>query len=241
MDSAGQTGEEPGYLGARLAGLALTVACWFWASRARLGEAGTMALVWVTPLLAFPIARWGRRRLDAYPTPRRVKWITVLVHYGMGIALGSSMFAALGALFQRPTLEAPVLGEAVRVLVLLTGLATFLTVLNLAVRGLGAPFAVKLSRHLATDWMYARTRNPMIFCTLAWFLCLGIRHQSAWFVVYLAVSIAPGLLYFVRVYEERELGFRFGPAYAEYRARTPFFWPRVRVSPTDTPAEGARR
>ena len=241
MDSAGQTGEEPGYLGARLAGLALTIACWFWASNARLGGAGTIVLVWLTPLLAFPVAGLGRRRLDADPTPRRLRWITLLVHYGMVIALGCSMFAALGALFQRPTLEVPVLGEAVRVLVLLTGFATFLTVLNLAVRGLGAPFVVKLSERLATGFMYARTRNPMVLCSLSWFLCLGIQHQSGWFVLYLAVSIAPGLLYYVRVYEERELGLRFGRAYAEYRARTPFFWPRLRVAPTGTPAEGARR
>jgi protein-S-isoprenylcysteine O-methyltransferase Ste14 len=86
---------------------------------------------------------------------------------------------------------------------------------------------VRLSGRLATDWMYAWTRNPMLLCTLAWFACLGIWHQSTWFLALLAVSVTPGWIFFVRVYEERELELRFGRSYLEYRQRVPFLWPRV--------------
>jgi protein-S-isoprenylcysteine O-methyltransferase Ste14 len=143
----------------------------------------------------------------------------------MMIALGNALFPALRDLLNTPTISLPVLRQVVRAIVLLTGFATFLTVLNLALRGFGAPFAVKLSSRLATDWMYAWIRNPMLLCTLAWFVCLGIWHRSAWFIALLAVSVTPGWIYFVKVYEERELEIRFGTAYEEYRARTPFLFP----------------
>jgi protein-S-isoprenylcysteine O-methyltransferase Ste14 len=61
---------------------------------------------------------------------------------------------------------------------------------------------------------------------LAWFFSLGLWRQSLWFLVWLAVSVAPGWIFFVKVYEERELEMRFGPGYLEYKARTPMFWPR---------------
>jgi len=112
-----------------------------------------------------------------------------------------------------------------------TGVATLLTVLNLAPRGLGAPFAVKLSSRLATDWMYSWTRNPMLLCTLAWLFSLGLMYRSLWMIAWLAVSVSPGWIFFVAWYEERELQIRFGAAYDEYRARTPFLWPSCRPRP----------
>ena len=208
----------------RFGGLALTVTCWVWASGARLSEPWSMGLIWAAPLLAFPITRLGRRVLDADPRPQRAARVTIAVHYGMMIALGSSLFRAFGVLLRTPPMTVPVLRQVVWALVLLTGFATLLTVLNLALRGLGAPFAAILSKRLATDWLYARTRNPMLLCTLAWFLCLGVWHQTLWFVLLIAVSVAPAWIYFVKVYEERELEIRFGTKYEQYRAQTPFFF-----------------
>jgi protein-S-isoprenylcysteine O-methyltransferase Ste14 len=42
------------------------------------------------------------------------------------------------------------------------------------------------------------------------------------------VSVFPGWIFFVKRYEERELEIRFGEFYVDYRARTPFLWPRIR-------------
>jgi protein-S-isoprenylcysteine O-methyltransferase Ste14 len=111
-------------------------------------------------------------------------------------------------------------------LVIITGVAVLSTVVNLALKGLGAPFAIALSRKLAVDWLYAWTRNPMVFAGLAFLLSLGIWFQSALFVLWVLILFAPALLFFVKVYEERELEFRFGTSYLEYKSRTPMLFPR---------------
>ena len=98
---------------------------------------------------------------------------------------------------------------------------------NLALKGLGAPFAIALSRKLTVDWLYAWTRNPMVLAGLAFFLSLGIWFQSALFVLWVLILFAPALLFFVKVYEERELELRFGSLYLEYKSRTPMLWPRI--------------
>ena len=111
-------------------------------------------------------------------------------------------------------------------LVVITGTATLLTVVVLAWKGLGAPFAIALSMRLAADGLYAWTRNPMVLGTLACLLSMGIWFQSALFVLWVLVLVTPAWLVFVRVYEERELEIRFGAPYLEYRDRTPMLIPR---------------
>ena len=212
---------------AKLAGLALTVACWWLASRSAGNSVLNIALIWGAPLLTFPIALAGRKALDAGPvSKKRAEWTNVAVHYAMMIALGAGVFPAVGLVQRSPGIAVPVPQPVGLALFGVTGFATFLTVLNLAVRGFGAPFAAKLSSRLATDWMYAWTRNPMLLCSLAWFFSLGLWRQSLWFLVWLAVSVAPGWIFFIKAYEERELEMRFGPGYVEYKARTPLLWPR---------------
>ena len=111
-------------------------------------------------------------------------------------------------------------------LVIITGAATLLAVINLALKGLGAPFAVALSRKLAVDWLYAWTRNPMVLATLAFGVALGIWYQSVSFVLWVLILFAPALIFYVKVYEERELEIRFGASYIDYKSRTPLLFPR---------------
>ncbi len=111
-------------------------------------------------------------------------------------------------------------------LVIATGAVFVLVVGNLAIKGLGAPFFIVLSQRVATDWLYAWTRNPMVLAGLAFLLSLGLWFQSALFVLWVLVLFAPALPAFVRVYEERELELRFGAAYREYKSRTPMLFPR---------------
>jgi protein-S-isoprenylcysteine O-methyltransferase Ste14 len=122
------------------------------------------------------------------------------------------------------TLPIPV--EIGLLLVIITGVAVLSTVINLALKGFGAPFAIALSKKLAVDWLYAWTRNPMVLAVLAFLLSLGIWFQSALFVLWVLILFAPALLVFVKVYEERELEFRFGASYLEYKSRTPMLLPR---------------
>ncbi len=210
----------------KLAGLAFTVACWLWARRAHWNDAQTVVVVWCAPLFVYPITWIGRRALDARPDARRAVWTNILVHYTMMIALGVSIFSAVRLVHSRQGFPVPIPQTIGRALLIVTGILTSLTVLNLAVRGLGAPFAAKLSSRLATDWMYRWTRNPMVLCTLAFLLSLGLFYQSLWFFLYALIDLSPGWIFFVRRYEERELEIRFGDGYVAYRARTPFLWPR---------------
>jgi protein-S-isoprenylcysteine O-methyltransferase Ste14 len=210
----------------RIAGLVLIVLCWRWALRGERTDFANLVLIFSAPLCSYPISLFGRRLLAARPTLKRVEWTNTFVHYAIMIALGVSIFPAIQSITTEPRggvlLPRP-LGVALE---LITGFATVFTVFNLAWRGLGAPFAVKPSSRLATDWLYAWTRNPMLLCTLALLLSVGLRHGSPWFLVWLCVSVAPAWIFFIKIYEERELAIRFGPSYLDYKARTSFLWPR---------------
>lgn len=210
---------------AKIVGLAITVACWFWARDHQRSEFWNLVLIWCVPLLQYPITLLSRRFLDAQPCQKRAEWSSIFAHYAMMIALGVSIFPAIRAVQQEPRGVLPVPELPGRVLVWAAAIATAFTVLNLAIRGLGAPFAAKLSSRLATDWMYAWTRNPMLLCTLALLLSVGLRYRSPWFVAWVLCLVSPGWIFFVRKYEERELEIRFGSSYIEYKARTPLLWP----------------
>ena len=209
----------------KIVGLVLTVACWLWARDAEHSRMWNLALIWCSPLLQYPITLLGRRMLDIHPDEQRAGWTSIFTHYAMMIALGVGIFPAIRSVQQRSG-ALPIPQQLGQALVWLTGVATALTVLNLAIRGLGAPFAAKLSSRLATDWMYAWTRNPMLLCTLALLVSVGLRYRSIWFVVWVILIVSPGWIFFVKVYEERELEIRFGDSYLEYKARTPFLLPR---------------
>jgi protein-S-isoprenylcysteine O-methyltransferase Ste14 len=111
------------------------------------------------------------------------------------------------------------------VLMWVLGPVVALTVINLAVRGLGAPFAAPISRRLATEWLYRYTRNPMVLSLLLFFVAMGLWLRSAWFIAWVVALAAPAWVFYLKVFEERELELRFGHSYLEYRNRTPMLWP----------------
>jgi protein-S-isoprenylcysteine O-methyltransferase Ste14 len=65
----------------------------------------------------------------------------------------------------------------------------------------------------------------MVLSTLAALLSAGIYFQSLYFILWVILLEAPSWIYFLKVYEERELEIRFGASYVEYKAKTPFLWP----------------
>jgi len=177
-------------------------------------------------VLTYPLVWLGRKILDKQPTISRAVWLTTFVHVGLGFTLGVPLVRALALHQDWPEWVLPIPSGIGRILVIITGGASFLVVANLALKGFGAPFFIALSRKLAVDWLYARTRNPMVFAGLAFFLSLGIWFQSVLFVLWVLVLFAPALLFFVKIYEERELEIRFGAAYLEYKSKTPMLIPR---------------
>ena len=93
-------------------------------------------------------------------------------------------------------------------------------------RGRGTPVPMMPPLELLTRGPFALCRNPLWFGALSTYLGLAIASGVAWGVAIVAALVIPVALYHGRI-EERELEARFGQAYLEYRARTPFMIPRL--------------
>jgi protein-S-isoprenylcysteine O-methyltransferase Ste14 len=209
----------------RVALFALICFVFWWVSDAQFSPPLNLSIIVGGVLLTFPLVWLGRKILDKQPTVLRAIWVTTFVHVGVGFTFGVPLIRAVTAPRDWLGWVLPVPSEIGLVLVTLTGAACFLVVANLALRGFGAPFFIVLSRKLAVDWLYARTRNPMVLAALAFFLSLGIWFQSLPFVLWVLILFTPAILFFVKVYEERELEIRFGASYLEYKSRTPMLFP----------------
>ncbi len=209
----------------RVALLAFISFVFWWASIASLSDVANLSIIVGGTLLIFPVAWLGRKLLDRNQTA--VALITTFVHFAVMLLVGVPIIRALNTHQDWLGWVLPIPSEIGRALVIITGAACLLTVLNLALKGFGAPFFIVLSRKLAADWLYARTRNPMVLATLALGISLGIWFQSVLFVLWVLILFAPALLTYVKVYEERELEVRFGASYLEYKSRTPMLFPRM--------------
>ncbi|MGA2569985.1 MAG: methyltransferase [Terracidiphilus sp.] len=212
-----------------LARAALMVFVWwiFWlAYEAPLSDGANLSVVAGFPFLVLPIVWFGRMILDRHQSKSGAEWTTTFVHFALMAPLGMPLVRAIATHDDWYGWRLPVPSGIGLVLVIVTGAAFLLVVLNLALRGLGAPFFIALSRKVATDWMYAWTRNPMVLAALAFLLSLGIWFQSLLFVLWVLFLFVPALLLFVKVYEERELEIRFGASYLEYKSKTPMLFPR---------------
>ncbi|MBI5471013.1 MAG: isoprenylcysteine carboxylmethyltransferase family protein [Ignavibacteriae bacterium] len=210
----------------RIALFVLVLFLWSWAIGQELSHIIDTAIIAGGVLLIFPIAWVGRNMLDRNPTTSRAVWVTTIVHYAVVILGGVAIIRAIETHQQWSGWLLPIPTKLGFVLVILTGAASLLSVINLALKGLGAPFAVALSRKLAVDWLYAWTRNPMVLAVLALGVSMGIWFQSLMFLLWVLILFAPALLTYVKVFEERELEIRFGASYLEYKSRTPMLFPR---------------
>ena len=210
----------------RIALLAIILLLFWWVIDVRISNGMNLSIIGAGVLLTFPLVYLGRKILDRQPTASRAVWVTTFVHFGLGFTLGVPLVRALTTHQNWSGWVLPIPTEFGWALVIVTGVASFLVVANLALRGLGAPFFIALSRKLAVDWLYAWTRNPMVLAGLAFFLALGIWFQSLLFVLWVIILFTPALLFFVKEYEERELEIRFGASYREYKSRTRMLFPR---------------
>ncbi len=199
---------------------------WGWAIVARLSNVVNLSIIVGGVLFVFPLIWFGRKILDQHPTTSRAAWVTTFVHYILGFLFGVPIIRAVVTYQDWSGWVLPVPAGIGMLFAILSGAAFFLTVVNLALKGSGAPFAIALSKKLATDWLYAWTRNPMVLAALAFLLSLGIWFQSVLFLLWVLILFTPALLFFVKVYEERELEIRFGASYLEYKSRTPMLFPR---------------
>ncbi len=204
---------------------AITILIWLWLPTLP-STALNLAIIIGSALLIFPLVWLGRILLDRKPTAGNVVWTNTFIHFGVLTLLGITIFQAVFTWRDWIGWKLPIPAVIGLVLSILSGAAGFFSIFNLALKGLGAPFAIALSQKVTADWMYAWTRNPMVLSTLALLVSLGLYFRSALFIAWALLLVTPALLYFVKVYEERELEIRFGKPYLEYKARTPFLFPR---------------
>lgn len=210
----------------RVALLAFILVIFWWALHAQLSNVLNLSVIVGGVLLVFPLVWLGRKILDRRQTTSWAAWTTTFVHVALGFLFGVPIIRAVTTYRDWTGWVLPVPSGIGLALVILTGAAFLLTVANLALKGLGAPFFIALSRKLAADWLYAWTRNPMVLAGLAFLISLGIWFHSALFVLWVLVLFAPAMFVFLKVYEERELAIRFGASYLEYKSRTPMLFPR---------------
>jgi protein-S-isoprenylcysteine O-methyltransferase Ste14 len=211
---------------ANVAGVIVALVFWTWSVRQPFGMFGDGVLVLGGSVGLVPVAWLGRLALDARPTVERAAWVTTWVHPPMAILAGMAIIRATiaGSTWAGGSLPLPPeLGMAVALVG--SGLAA-LSVLNLALQGLGAPWAIALSRRVAEHGVYAWTRNPMVLGGLVGLAGLGMWLQSVGFLVWALGVLAPCFVFFLKHFEERELEIRLGAPYVEYRRRTPMLWPR---------------
>ena len=206
--------------------LAFLFLIFWWAITASLTRAINVIIIVGGVLLTYPLVWTGRKILDRGHTKEYAEWVTTFVHAGLGFTFGVPLIRALSSYRSWNDWILPVPEVIGLVLVILTGAISVITVATLALRGWGAPFFISLSRRLAADWMYAWTRNPMVLAALALLVSLGIWFQSTLFILWVLLLFTPAILFFVKVYEERELEFRFGQSYLDYKARTPMLFPK---------------
>lgn len=210
----------------RIALFAIILLVFLLALDAKLSAILNMTVIVGGVLLTFPFVWFGRKILDRNPTIKHAEWTTTFVHFGLGFTFGIPIVRAISTHNGWYGWKIPIPTEIGWVLVIITGAICFLIVLNLAIKGLGAPFFIALSRKLTADWLYGWSRNPMALTGLAFFLSLGIWFQSALFLLWVLMVLSPTFVFFAKVYEERELEIRFGSSYLEYKVRTPMFFPR---------------
>jgi protein-S-isoprenylcysteine O-methyltransferase Ste14 len=199
---------------------------WFWALNTPLSNPINILVIVGGVLLVFPLVWLGRKFLDRQLLAKDAAWVTTWVHFSVMVLFGMAIIRAVSTQGSWSGWVIPVPTGFSLALVIVTGAAVLLSVINLALKGWGAPFAIALSQKVASDWMYAWTRNPMVLATLAFLTSLGIWFQSLYFELWVLILFTPALLFFVKVYEERELELRFGAPYLEYKSRTPMLFPR---------------
>ncbi|MCE1200276.1 MAG: hypothetical protein LWW85_15025 [Marinilabiliales bacterium] len=205
--------------------LLLIILTWRYLLHVAFSRAANVYLIVGGVLMAYPVVGIGRWWLDRHHSENQTHLITTFVHFGLGFAFGIPLIKGFTVAGDLPWGQLPVPFVVGKGLVWISGVACFLTVANLAIKGFGAPFFIKLSSRLASDWLYARSRNPMVVATLMLFISLSLAQQSLFMLLWTLFLFTPTLLFFIKWYEEQELAYRFGASYLAYKARTPFLFP----------------
>ena len=110
----------------------------------------------------------------------------------------------------------------------MTGLILILWCLDNFVKAKGTPVPFNPPPVLITTGPYAYVRNPMLSGVFLLLFGLGFLFQSVTLLfIFTPLFIVINVLE-LKAIEEPELAMRLGPAYLNYKERTPMFFPRVK-------------
>ena len=111
-------------------------------------------------------------------------------------------------------------------LIVIGGFFALWSVLSQILRAEGTPLPMMPTQRLLVDGPFRYSRNPMTFGALAVYFGISVLVGSLCAVLAVAL-IGTLLLVYLRTVEEKELVARFGQAYVDYCAVTPFFIPKI--------------
>ena len=103
------------------------------------------------------------------------------------------------------------------------------------IRGRGTPLPLMPTQELLTDGPFRYCRNPMTLGTILAYLGMAVAAGTTAGAA-IVLTLAAGLLTYLKRLEEGELAERFGEAYLTYKRETPFIIPRP---PWRRPPDGA--
>jgi protein-S-isoprenylcysteine O-methyltransferase Ste14 len=127
-----------------------------------------------------------------------------------------------------PSIPFPTISKAVGVVMMLMGIGlAILAPLSLLESGEGLPLFV-LTKKLADNFLYKRTRNPMMLGFFLTVVGMGLLIGSTFFALWSLIAFIPAIIFWLKFFEERELEMKFGQSYREYKQRVPFLIPSFR-------------
>ncbi|MFX1249404.1 MAG: methyltransferase family protein [Promethearchaeota archaeon] len=210
----------------RIIGLTIILIIWKWFFDQQFDFMTDTFIIIGGVVAVAPISSLGRFILDKYPTAKHTFWLNIIIHFSIMICLGVSIIRAILSAESWKGVIVPFPKEISFIFLITSGFFTMLTTIYLTLRGLGAPFAlIANSRYLVSEWLYARTRNPMVLAIIIFLLSLGSYFQSTGFILWVLTLVLPVWIFFLKIYEEKELEIRFGETYLEYKSRTPLLLP----------------
>lgn len=217
-----------GLRAAQIGGTAFAIVAWYGLAANRIDGISNTTVAVGGMLVLVPVVWLGRRALDARPTAERAAWVTTGVHTAFmtlaGLAIIGATRASVAPAFT--TWQLPVASELGMIVAVAGSLGVVAAMVNLALQGHGAPWAIALSRRVAVGGIYRWTRNPMVLSALIGLVGLALWLRSPFLLIWTLALFMPWGIFFLKFYEERELEIRLGPSYVAYRARTPLLWPR---------------
>ena len=106
----------------------------------------------------------------------------------------------------------------------------FLIVSNKLLRDLGSGAnAFRLTKQIVETDIYRHSRNPMSLGYYLLSLSMGFISGSKVITLVVLLGLVPAHVFFLKFFEEQELGLRFGKAYNQYKQEVPFLIPRIRA------------